>query len=184
MKNLFVVILVLLSTALFAQKGSWYIGGSVGVVSDRQKGSDAISTWQLSPEAGTFLCDKIQVGLALNITGGTKDVAEKSSGFTAYGRYFFNPGKAFRPFVGLAIPYAKLSSPDFLGGYIETTRTGINANARLGYALSERWTVVGSLAAIVFVSSKTGDVVNQKLNIGANTLGNPFNIGIYYSFLK
>ena len=190
MKNFLLFVLLFWSAAAMAQKSSWYVGGTIGVESTRPKGGDALSTWQLSPEAGTFISDNIQVGLALNISGGTKDYAEKKSGFGAYGRYFFKKGSAFRPFVGLAIPYSKTTDPNF-GDPTVYKRIGANVNGGFAYAISDRWAVVGSLAAISFISEKREanmtfpeEATTQYLKMGANTLGSPFNIGIYYTFLK
>ena len=185
MKNILITLFCALSVSAFAQTGSWYIGGNGGFGSYKVEDTDASTNWNFSPEVGTFFTDNVQVGVGLNFFGGSNDV--KGAGVTLYSRYFFKPGEAFRPFIGANIPYTSLESSGDPFGDIKTTSFGLNLNGGFGYALSPRWTVVGSLGVLGFASESTslngGDSAKAtNFSLGLYTLGNPFNVGLYYTF--
>lgn len=186
MKNILITLFCVLSVSAFAQTGSWYIGGSGGFGSTKVENSDAVSYWNFSPEIGTFFTDNVQVGLGLNLFGGSEDIQDKGTGVTLYSRYFFKPGESFRPFIGANVPYASSKYTSAFGD-IKSTSFGLNLNGGFGYALSPRWTVVGSLAVLGFTSESNkingGDPAKAtNFALGFNTLGSPFNVGLYYTF--
>ena len=182
-KILFAAAIVLGSIGAKAQQGSWYAGGNVGLSSSSVKNSDTkSSSWNFSPEVGTFLTDNVQLGVGLTLLGSKNGDAYKTSqtGATVYSRYFFG-SNAFRPFVGVnvsALP-GKMTNN---GIERDFTSFGANLNAGFGYALSPKITAVGSFGALGFSSTKSGDVTTNTFGLNAGTLGERFNVGIYYTF--
>ena len=198
----------LLTATSFAQKGSWYAGGNVGFNSTTNKvdnnGTETNgakkTTWSFSPEVGTFLTNHVQLGLGITLTGSKTDartaiVNESKSiqtGATLYSRYFIGEGN-FRPFVGINAFVLPGSEKNTIGTATTTTRLmnyGANLNAGFGYGLNSRVTVVGSFGALGFdetISEVKGSNVKVKsssFGLDANSLGNRFTIGIYYTFMK
>jgi hypothetical protein len=186
------------TTLIMAQQGSVYFGGSVGFNSYTEINKDssgsvkepAVTTWVFSPEIGTFLSDNIQLGVALNILG-SKDENQKKSGFggTPYCRYFFD-GDEFRPFIGLNATFlTQKNTIEYFSNtsVVNSFGVGANFNGGFSYALSDRITAVGSLAFLGFnsvTSQIEGDDDKTTVNIfgiNANTLGNYFNIGLYFT---
>ncbi|MBP7679748.1 MAG: outer membrane beta-barrel protein [Saprospiraceae bacterium] len=192
---------MLVSTNIFAQAGSWYIGGSVGFNSQNDTDNTGLgkvetkdSQWDFSPEIGTFLTNNIQLGVGLNFGGGTTDITvgsvsskvkNSNIGATLYGRYFFREGETFRPFIGLNIPFTTGKTTQESVQDIKNNAFGVNANAGFAYALSSRVAVVGSVGFLGYTSSKQTQGSIEDTSNGfkflANTLGSPFNVGIYYT---
>ncbi|AEW85963.1 hypothetical protein B0A78_07715 [Flavobacterium columnare NBRC 100251 = ATCC 23463] len=204
MKNFLIASAILITSGVFAQKGSFYVGGQVGYSSSKTKIESTTtsegSTWNFSPEVGTFLTNNVQLGVGFTTQGSTKEsgnteIKENQYGGTLYGRYFFGEGsKAFRPFVGLNIgllPGNSTTTRKTILGNLESKNTtfelNTNLNAGFGYALSPKITVVGSLGVLGFSShtskNKETDVKEEKntFNFDINSLGNRFNVGIYYT---
>ena len=184
MKKVFLVAAIILgSIGANAQKGSWYAGGNVGLSSSKVKDSDIkASSWNFSPEVGTFLTDNVQLGAGLTLMGAKNGDLYKSSqtGATVYSRYFFG-SNAFRPFVGLNVSVlpGKVTSNNIER---DMNSFGANINAGFGYALSPKITAVGSFGTLGFSSTKTGDITTNNFGLNAGTLGERFNVGIYYTF--
>ena len=197
-KVLIMVLMVGLSSISMAQQGSWYIGGLVGYNSDKDEPTGGVETvnssWDFSPEIGTFLKDDIQLGIALGI-GGSKttvdgDETNKTSSLspTVYGRKFFKIDDNFSTFAGLYLDMISEKETD--ASDIETKNSGFGARIGVGvaYALSERFTAVGQYGLFGFRSIKEevdGDEVDKQTDFGfgMNTVGGSvFNIGIYYTF--
>jgi hypothetical protein len=206
MKRLgFIFITVLMmSMAAVAQKGSFYVGGSVGYSSSTDKptgGANTISTsWSFAPEAGTFLQDDIQLGLALGLSGSSIKTAntkvETTTNFspTVYARKFFKVTDNFSVFAGAYLNFISGSSTDYTSTpSVKTTDSGvgIKLGAGVAYALSPRFTAVGQYGVLGFQSvtnkvagTTTGTV--SSFNFGVNTVGtgSVFNIGLYYTLKK
>lgn len=196
--------------ASFAQQGSWYIGGNAGFALTQDKVETSGTTtdgmkytsWSFSPEVGTFLSDNFQLGVALNIAGDKReanDVLKTTSrgtmvGGTVYGRYFFRGG-AFRPFVGVAatvLPGNNIMSRTGAGDVKENTMAyGANLNAGFSLALSPTVMAIGSFGAVGFNQSTSeidgSNIKHTRTTFGfenAGTLGQRFNVGIYYTFAR
>ncbi|MBS1644094.1 MAG: outer membrane beta-barrel protein [Bacteroidetes bacterium] len=192
----------------FAQKGSFYVGGAAGFSTKNNSTDNNGNTkdgvkqtsWSFSPEVGTFLTDNLSVGIGLNFTGSKADArttvknitTTSHTGATLYARNFFGKN-AFKPFVGLNVSILPGSGKTELGPVTTKTKLmdiGANLNAGFAYALSPRVTVVGSVATLGFASSTSevegSNVKNKSTEFGldANTLGNRFNVGVYYTFLQ
>ena len=189
-----------------AQSGSWYIGGSLGFGSSKDKvdisgtvlDGASRTNWNFSPEIGTFLSDNVQLGVAFNLAGSKleynnirKEIRSTTqTGATLYARYFFGDGN-FRPFLGANVSVLPGSSDHTIASVTTSTKTmdmGANLNAGFAYAISSRVAVVGSVAALGFNNS-TATLGNTKstttdYGFNVNTLNNPFNIGVYYTFKK
>ena len=201
MKNFFLVACVVLGVNLYAQKGSYYVGGHVGFNSSNTK-TGSVETeksnfWTFSPEFGTFLTDNIQLGLGLNVGGGEitnslmKQVTKQSTyGGTLYSRYFFGAGSnAFRPFAGVNVSILPGTGETKINGTTtseyDLMTISPNLNAGFAYALSKKVTAVGSLGVLGFSSStikpSNGGTKTTTNNFGfdMNSLGNRFTIGVY-----
>jgi len=211
-KILFLAVFAAFTTFAQAQKGSWYIGGNVGFSSSKDKtdvggtstDGPKTTTWTFSPEVGTWLSDKVQVGIGLTLGGSklegvddgiTTTHTSSITGATLYGRYWFMPGSSFRPFIGLNISGLPGSEKVETKGTVTTEvkystfDLGANINAGFGYALSPKFTVVGSFGFIGFESSSTKlkdsnpeiKTTTTSFGLDAGTLGNRFTVGVYYT---
>lgn len=190
-----------------AQKGSWYLGGNTGFSTSQNKYSSGnttidgakTTTWSFSPEVGTFLTNHVQLGVGLTITGSKQDAKtpitninkNTSYGGTIYSRYFFG-NEAFKPFVGLNI-LANTGKGKTINGNVtskgpDNTTIGTNINAGFGYAISKRVMAVGSFGFLGYSRNtlKSGSNKSTSTSFGfdANSLGNRFNVGFYYTFCK
>jgi hypothetical protein len=199
-KALIVISMVAISSAAFAQQGSWYIGGLAGFSSSKSEdtgsGLESVtSSWWFSPEIGTFLKDDIQLGVALGIGGSKSTIDDEDVSKTAqldptiYGRKFFKITDNFSTFAGLYLNIVSQKVTDY-NPTIESTTKGFGARVGVGvaYALSPRFTAVGQYGVLGFRSTKDevdGDEVSKDsdFDFGVNTTGGSvFNIGIYYTF--
>ena len=199
-KALILILMIVVSSVVMAQQGSWYIGGLAGFSTSKDEdagsGVESVTTsWAFSPEFGTFLKDDIQLGIALGI-GGSKDKFDgddvsKSTQIdpTIYGRKFFKLTDNFSTFAGLYLSLISEKTTDY-GPTVETTTSGFGARVGIGvaYALSPRFTAVGQYGLFGFESTKDkldGDEVSNSsaFDFGVNTTGGSvFNVGIYYTF--
>lgn len=200
MKNVLILIsLVTLSSVSMAQQGSWYLGGLAGFSSSTSEAAgsgikDVNSGWVFGPEFGTFLKDDIQVGIALGISGGKREVdgndVSKSSALnpTVYGRKFFKITDNFSTFAGLYLSLISEKTTDY-GPTVETKASGFGARVGVGvaYALSPKFTAVGQYGLLGFESVKnkvdgTETGTDSSFDFGVNTVGGSvFNIGLYYT---
>ncbi len=208
-KTILLSAFALVSISATAQKGSWYLGGNAGISSSQSKREvNGISTetgkntsWSFSPELGTFLTDHVQLGLGITLMGSKSDAQNTpvsgisrniSYGATLYSRYFFGK-EAFKPFVGVnvyALPgkskYTFASSTSEAKNF----NFGANINAGFGYAISKRFTTVGSFGFLGYdhsTSEQVGSNVKNKsssFGLDAGTLGSRFNIGFYYTICQ
>src|SRR5260221_4508117 len=210
-RTLFIMTMVACSFISFAQKGNWYVGGVVGYASNTLKSASGFKTtsssWAFAPEAGTFLKEDIQLGLALGVSGSSlKDDNGKiytSSSFspTAYVRKFFKVTDDFSMFAGFYLNYLSGKTTSYPSG-TESTQSGVGLRLGVGiaYALSPRFTAVGQYGLMGYqsVTSKVaGNTTgtDSSFNFGVNTVGGStlsqgngsgavFNIGLYYTFKK
>lgn len=190
MKNLFTLLLITsFGMSVLAQDGAVYIGGMAGFTSTKNSspGSSDFksSNWNFSPEIGTWLTDDLQLGLSLNISGSKNDSDRKTSTIapSAYIRKWKSLGEKFSIFGGFNTGFSNVKV-DNSGS--ETEVLGIQTFLDFGaaFAVSERWGVVGRYATLGFAIAENKDTDEKSVSFGldVNTLGNPFNIGIYYTF--
>gem|GEM_PF-332450 len=168
--------------------------------------TNKLNSYSFSPEVGTFLTNQVQLGVGFTFSGSRQETpyavgsnATLSTntnryGGTVYSRYFFGEGN-FRPFVGVNVSVLPGNSTTETGGITTTTTRystfdfGANLNAGFGYGLTKRLTVVGSFGTFGYQSStskqKDGTMKSTTNNFGlnANTLGNLFTVGVYYTFV-
>lgn len=125
-----------------------------------------------------------------------------STMITLYSRKFFNVSESFHLFAGLDINYGS-SNTDYTrvlnaNGNSSTDNTkvssmGANINGGMLFSLSERWSLVGKWAPGLGFSNSTSttkyagvsdkrEVKTSNFGLNVNTLGTPFNVGLYYSF--
>ncbi len=212
-RTLFIMSLVASSVISIAQKGNWYVGGVVGFATNSAKAPNGFkttaTTWAFAPEAGTFLKDDIQLGLALGLSGSSdkNDNAkiQTSTNFspTAYARKFFKITDNFSAFGGFYLNFFTGTTTSYTSTpSVKSTDTGIGLRLGVGiaYALSPRFTALGQYGLMGFqtVSSKVGGSSagsDTSFNFGVNTVGSSsliqgngsgavFNIGLYYTFKK
>ena len=207
-------VLVLSSLAAQAQKGSFYIGGQAGFNSTstnvENNGTTIVTSksnnYSFSPEIGTFLSNQVQLGVGFTFSGSRQETPATLNntafntsinryGGTVYSRYFFGEGN-FRPFLGLnASVLPGNSTSEFAGAAGGTVRAntldlGANLNAGFGYGLTKRVTLVGSFGTFGFqrtTSKQEGNNIKTTTNnfgLNANTLGNLFNVGLYFTFIS
>lgn len=167
-----------------------------------------LNNYSFSPEVGTFLTNQVQLGVGFTFSGSKQEnpnatvvgtnlsTSINRYGGTVYSRYFFGEGN-FRPFVGVNVSLLPGNSTvETIGvANIGTTTKyntldfGANLNAGFGYGLTKRLAVVGSFGTFGFQSStskqKDGNLKTTTNNFGlnANTLGNLFTVGVYYTLL-
>jgi len=205
MKTKLTMIAVLLFTfGAMAQQGSWYIGGMAGYGSKTAKdndNTDKSTSWNFSPEVGTFLKDDIQLGIALNISGTSADEnnfgqgdGTKSTSSLApvlYARKFWTLIDKLSVFSGLNLKYTSTTMEDFSDPTMETKMNGFGADINIGIALGlgERFAALGSYGLLGYSTMTTddgngNDLVVSDFGFNVNTLGPVFNIGLYYTFCK
>lgn len=205
MKQLLFTAMMLGAGAASAQQGSFFAGGSAGFSTNTQKSGSTVNyksvSWSFSPEVGTYLTDRVQLGVGLTLNGAKQEfgnvninrVESINYGGTIYGRYLFGE-LPFKPFVGVnltALPGKSTSTNDATN--ISTTahylKLGANANVGFLFALSPRFTAYGSFGLVgynVNLADNGGgyDDVQSGFTADLNTLGNRFTIGIYYTFAQ
>lgn len=211
MKPLFTVALVLGAFSAQAQQGSLYIGGLAGFNSSTSEidnnGSRTTtrkaSNYSFSPEIGTFLTNQVQLGVGFTFSGskqetllvlGSPTTRTNRYGGTVYSRYFFGEGN-FRPFLGLNASVLPGNSVAESSGVVGVSSTrfntldlGANLNAGFAYGLNTRFTVVGSFGTLGFQRSTSKQentnfkTTTTDFGLNANTLGNLFTVGVYYTF--
>ncbi|WP_169725006.1 outer membrane beta-barrel protein [Algoriphagus terrigena] len=161
-----IVVLALMATATYAQKGSAYIGGAVAFGGDQ---------WKVGPEIGTWLKDDIQLGAVLSFGGsdmeGTKttDIAPH-----LYIRKWWPVGEKFSLYAGLNARYV---SSKYETGGTSTTTDYFDAflDAGFAYAVAERWGIVGRVGSLGYIQED----FKLDFNMSPQSL---FNVGIYYTF--
>lgn len=198
--------LLVSACAAHAQKNSFYIGGQAGFNSTSTTvDNNGINTttskqnnYTFSPEVGTFLTNQVQLGVGFTFSGSRQETPSTTVntsinryGGTVYSRYFFGEGN-FRPFVGVNVSLLPGNSSVERSGSatvkFSTFDFGANLNAGFGYGLTKRVAVVGSFGTFGFQSSSAKqDGTNVKttttnFGLNANTLGNLFTVGVYYTF--
>ena len=209
-KQFLLLMIVLISSITYAQKGSWYIGGVAGYGTNTYEptsGSKETSTsWAFGPEIGTFLKNDIQLGFILGLNGSTdKDDDEKISEFfgfspTVYVRKFKKVTDNFSLFSGLYFNYLSGEQTNFTPVEDKFSGSGFGVSLGIGaaFALSPRWTAVGQYgllgySSITYKDNDTETAKESDFNIGVNTVGSSsfvqgngsgavFNIGLYYTF--
>lgn len=101
----------------------------------------------------------------------------------------------FRPFAGInvavlpgSVTYRESTQPS---RHYKTMNFGGNLNAGFALVLSSRVTAVGSFGALGYsrtvakLAGASDKIITESFGISdAGTLGQRFNVGIYYTFLK
>lgn len=209
-KQFLLLLIVLISSIAYAQKGSWYIGGVAGYGTNTQEPTNGTKTttssWAFGPEIGTFLKNDIQLGFILGLNGSTeKDGDDKTTEFfgfspTVYVRKFKKVTDNFSLFTGLYFNYLSGEETDFIPTEekFKASGFGISLGIGMAYALSPRFTAVGQYgllgySSLTFKQDDTEYLKETDFNVGVNTVGSSsfvqgngsgavFNIGLYYTF--
>ena len=210
-KQFLVLVIVLISSITYAQKGSWYIGGVAGYGTNTQEPTNGTKTvtssWAFGPEIGTFLKNDIQLGFILGLNGSTEKADDEKTteffGFspTVYVRKFKKVTDNFSLFTGLYFNYLSGEETDFMPPPEEKFKAsgfGVSLGIGMAYALSPRFTAVGQYgllgySSLTFKQDDTEYLKESDFNVGVNTVGSGsfvqgngsgavFNIGLYYTF--
>lgn len=183
----------LVTGSVFGQKGSWYLGGSTGISSVLKQPRSIISksaSWSFSPEVGTFVSNRVQIGLGLTVNGHRNSfipaniLDNMQFGGRIYGRYIFGEAR-FKPFVGISTNYLGRTS-NINAGYASNSRLNIfnvSLNAGFAYSVSPRFSIFGSVGVLGFTHSRTGsiktpDQISSRFGFNSNAP----TIGFYYTF--
>ncbi len=195
-----------------AQKGSWYVGGLVGYGFSKDKPENpddsetTQTTWNISPEFGTFITNSLQIGFVGGLSGyarkidDDKDYSSVSLSPTVYLSNFYKFTDNLSGFARVYVDYinGKDKDYDYSNGEdpieIQTTHMGFGSRLGIGiaYSLSPRLTVLGQYGLFGFSMVAYEDDEGNKTNtenefgFGVNTVGSgtAFNVGIYYTFAK
>jgi hypothetical protein len=166
MKKIILASILLFGAIAYGQKGSWYLGGSTGISTLLKQPRSMISksaSWSFSPEVGTYVSNRIQIGLGLTLSGHRHSyipvnmLDNMQFGGRIYGRYIFGEAK-FKPFVGISTNYlgrtANLNSG--AGSNSRLNIFEVSLNAGFAYAVSPRFSIFGSVGVCGFTHSRTG----------------------------
>lgn len=190
-KSIFALFLLLFAAiAVHAQKGSWYIGGQLGVNSKTEKNTGSAdittTTWNVAPEVGTFLQKDLQLGFAVNL-GGSSSTGSSETTFSPvlYLRKFYPVGDKFSLFTGIVGNFTTGSTNQ---NNVSGTVSGWGLNLSLGaaYGISKTFTLVGQygLLGYSYESNSANGLKSSTSNFGfnVNSLGPVFNVGLYWTF--
>ena len=167
---------VLISSGLHAQttQGSMTLGGNFGYSSSKSEGFYGVytsSSFQVSPKAGYFIMDNLEVGLGFGISTGKSGLdgfdPTKTNSFSVgpYARYYkftSNDRFAFTGALGFSFGSGKSSTGNSEN---KTGSMGISIAPGFVYFLTERWGLDFQLNGIGFSSydpNKDVDNNNQK----------------------
>lgn len=174
-----------------AQEGSWYIGGMAGFTHLKNTSSAGEETssfsWDLSPEIGLWLSEDLQLGFSPGLSqrdlGDIDDTVIKSFSPGIYARKWHSFGEKISVFGGGNLAFNSL---EFERSGSDSKFIGFNVyvDFGIGYAINERLNLLGRYATFGYVFQKDieDDSKTSQFGLNANTLSNPFNIGIYYTF--
>ena len=206
-KTTFILALLLSSTFVFAQNGSWYVGGQIGLGQQKSENfnNNVVSkdfTSSIAPEVGLFVSNDITVGFALNMSTFkfNNDVSNTDYDKTfllspvLYARKFWNIEEIFSVFVGLDVNFSTGNLKENRNDQVTTTDKisgfGANLNVGIAYPMGERFTAVGKYGLLGFSSLTFKDDAGVKqstdseFGLNVNSLGSLFNIGLYYTFIS
>lgn len=215
MKKIILIPAFILGATVYAQKGSWYLGGNAGfgtnstTYTNESVLSRKSKTWALSPEIGTFLTNRIQLGLEIGAKGtnfrstnyhlatlSTVESLQKDLMFggAVYSRYLFGD-KPFKPFLGIRAAYytgqtrSYASSEDnfFTSGY--TNQFSIGLTAGFSYYVTPKLGIFGSVSLLEYMHNRNsatsqGPTTYSAFSFSPNTILNSFKIGIYYTICQ
>lgn len=183
----------LLTSSVFGQKGSWYLGGSTGISSVLKQPRSLISksaSWSFSPEVGTFVSKRVQIGLGLTLNGHRNSFVPANIldnmqfGGRIYGRYIFGEAR-FKPFVGISTNYLGRTS-NINTGFGNNSRLNIfnmSLNAGFAYSVSPRFSIFGSVGVVGFTHSRAGSIKKPDQTSSSFSFNsNAPTIGFYYTF--
>ena len=195
MKKTILLATLITSAIAFGQKGSWYLGGSTGISSIVTHPRSIISksaSWSFSPEVGTFVSDRVQIGMGLTLNGYRNSFVPANIldnmqfGGRIYGRYIFGEAR-FKPFAGISTNYLGRTSPINSGfgsnGRLNTFNVSLNAG--FAYSVSPRFSIFGSVGVLGFTHSRAGSIKKPdqiSSSFGFNAPANRLTIGFYYTF--
>jgi hypothetical protein len=164
-------------------------------------------SWNVSPEFGLFLTDRFSIGIAPGFSAYNQEYNYTNDGKSIYkgmnygvgvnGRLYFPISENFRIFPGLDLRFAPgksettYQSSGFPTDKQTTTSITYAANANLGIAwnVTDKIMIFGKYGFLGYslqkakndssTSGKSENTVND-IGFNVNTLGNPFNVGMFF----
>ena len=188
----YIILLSILTSPIFAQERSNYIGGMVGYSSTKStydsNASITSKEWNFSPEVGVWLYEDVQTGLIVNLSGSDDGIQKTVNTFSpgAYVRKWHDLSDLFHVYAGFNATFIT-SKTEITGQFPSKSREkGIGAFIDFGASLNinEKWRIVGRYATLGYEFVKNLEKQSKTDSFGFNvdTLGNPFNVGLYYTF--
>lgn len=173
------------STGKGFSKGSIFVSGSVGIISEKT-GDDKSSGFEIEPKVGFFVTDNIAIGGKLgyaslkseNAVTDTEDEARLTVG--AFGRYYFTPSSDFSLFGEFGVDYSSIE--DKLADD-KAKEIGANLGLGLSYFVSSNFAIEATWAGLGYTSNDNGGDGADKTNtigLGANL--SSINFGLLYKF--
>lgn len=189
MKKLLLFILIVVSTSgvVFAQKGSWYIGGGFSsTVSEDLFTSSRV--WRILPDVGTWLSDDFQFGIVLSYTNSANlfpSLVEPRKWITPH-LYV----RKWKPISDKFSLYAGANAGLLLNiDSANRSHFGFEVFVDLGmaYSFTDRWTMVGRVGSLGYQETDDGNRIDQPKTVFFDinlSPGSMFNLGLYYTFTK
>lgn len=189
-------------SSLFAQGGSWYVGGIAGYSTENtnDNSNQVMNSWYFGPEVGLFFNSDWSAGLVVGLDGSSTknddgDIMSRTTiAPNLYGRRWWSAGEKLGIFAGLDVSFGTGSQSSYDQNQNETkTETSTfnsNLNAGIAYALADRWTLLLKFAAVGFESHTQKmegmeDINTTTFGIVAdgNVTSNQFIfVGVYWTF--
>ena len=176
-------------------KGSMFIGGSLGFSSDKEAAPNAesLTTFNIAPRFGYFVADNIAIGLGVGFDSRKPAVANAESAtsffINPFARYYVpTAGENFKFFAELGVNY---STGDFLtttttqDGNTETSEGssfGVNLSPNFAFFPASNWAVEFGIKGLYFESTSFEGKEENKTTIGLDDRSLAPQIGINFFF--
>lgn len=161
-KILTIAIATLVAGTSFAQtsKGNWLVGGSAGFNSSKSGSADAVSTLNISPNAGYFFGNNFAAGLSVSLESESKH--HSSFNFGPMVRYYFaEMGKNAKLFAHANVGFGSYK-PE---GGTSTSSTAWGIKAGPAFFLTKN---VALETTVGYSSMKWKDAADATTNFGVN----------------
>jgi hypothetical protein len=174
-------------------KGSMFIGGTLGFSSEKVEGADESATaFEIAPRFGYFVADNFAIGLGVGFTS-TKEAVPNAEAATSF---FVNPfaryyvptaGENFKFFAELGVNY---STGDFLttqdgiiGAFpVEASAFGVNLSPNFAFFPASNWAIEFGIRGLYFDSINPEGDDNNITSFGLDARSLTPRIGINFFF--
>ena len=175
----------------------WWLGGSAGFANASYKDAESISGWQLGPQAGFMLNDKMGVGLNLLFNGFTTKENDDDNSITKDNgwmveplfRYYFAGTGNFKFFGDAAVGFGggKTSFDSDTFDPVENTYSnwGIRISPGAQFWFNENWSMLASIGLLGYGSrtDKYSDDSEETVNAFEFSADfDTFNLAFFWHF--